>query len=100
MKYLRVGPHEYWSVPESETRNILKHVPEGATVEFVDGIPEEATQVGQAGRIKQYTINVKKRNAQYQKDYRARMIASGFAQVTVWVPKGKVDFIKGIAEDL
>lgn len=102
MKILKVGPDEYWKVPHREMRDILKKIPEGASVEFVDALPDNCVvhDKTMGGQVVVYKIDVKKRNAQYQQNYRTTMIAAGFKQVTVWVKARNVNKLKRFAEDL
>lgn len=100
MKILKVGPLEYWSVPERQMRNILRKIPEGASVEFVDDLPAHAVEVGTVAGIKQFTVDTRSRNRDHQSQYRARMKGAGYTQVTVWVKAENVKRLKEVANEL
>jgi len=89
MRIVKVGPNEFWTVPEAF--NVMDHVKPGARIMWLEKLPPNAVKIGDVGEIGQYAIDRNARNVEYQAKYRKKMRAAGYQQVTVWVLPINID---------
>jgi len=99
MKIVKVGPNEYWTVPEGV--NVLDHVKPGVRVQWLEKLPPCSIHISNhSNGIKQWAIDTSNQNAEHQRAYRERMKAAGLIRVCAWVHPNNAAKLHDYARDL
>lgn len=84
MKIVRIGPNEFWTVPEGV--NVMDHVEPGVKIMWLEKLPHDSIEIGNLSNgMKQYRVDWKTRNAVYQKTFDHKMKDTGHKRVCVWI---------------